>query len=359
MDNSYLIDQSRLMAILRLPLIIIVVFIHLIPEAIKSFSLDSYTIISELISHNIGRVAVPSFFFISGYFLFYKTAQSYSKKTYIENLKKKTKTLLIPYLAWNIIYFMLICLKVYASQKLGLSVYDYEVETINTPPHILLITKPLDYPLWYIRDLISINIISVFIYYALRYLKLYYLLFIAIIYHFSLMPNIYVLSDNALYFVSLGAYCSMYRINFIALFNKYRALALFIFSLSLIYALVNNDNPNIEYLIRFYIPFGLIVLFIYFYHFSKYLSRLKLKYNSLSLLSFVEKELSLSIFFIYAVHTIYLVNWVNAFYLKLGLNPSLSYFLKGFSLLFICVVLRRIFSFIMPKTMSILSGGRS
>lgn len=88
--------MSKQLSILKIISIIMVVFIHANVAVHlnanvyweESIGLD---IFKYLISENISRVAVPMFFFISG-ILLYKNEFSY-----IDNLKKKIKTLMIPY----------------------------------------------------------------------------------------------------------------------------------------------------------------------------------------------------------------------------------------------------------------------
>ncbi len=66
--------QSKLVNGLRFPLIVLVVFIHVLPiklNIIDEFSLSDrnlYLYISEIISHTIGKIAVPCFFLFSGFY---------------------------------------------------------------------------------------------------------------------------------------------------------------------------------------------------------------------------------------------------------------------------------------------------
>ena len=52
-------------------------------------------------SHVISRAAVPTFFLISGYYFFLNTR--FTLATYKDKLRKKIRTILLPYLLWNII----------------------------------------------------------------------------------------------------------------------------------------------------------------------------------------------------------------------------------------------------------------
>ena len=87
---------SSSIACMRFPLAVTIIFYH------------SHTIVSIPDSHFyfkfiypfslwLGETGVPAFFFISGLWFFY------SKKTYIEKIRNRIKSLLVPYLLWNTI----------------------------------------------------------------------------------------------------------------------------------------------------------------------------------------------------------------------------------------------------------------
>lgn len=60
-----------------------------------------YHTTSFFISRILASVAVPLFFFISGYLFFFRT--TFSVDVYKKKLKSRIKTLLIPYLFWNFV----------------------------------------------------------------------------------------------------------------------------------------------------------------------------------------------------------------------------------------------------------------
>lgn len=85
---------------LRFPLIIGVLFIHALPDVIQKMEITdvwndshilwSYKYISELCSHAIPLIAVPLFFFISGYYTLFQ--KDWSKRDIIKTeCKKKGK----------------------------------------------------------------------------------------------------------------------------------------------------------------------------------------------------------------------------------------------------------------------------
>lgn len=86
-------QNSKRITSLRFLLIVLVIFIH------NNGSEVANTVVSGAVrlffSEILARVAVPLFFFFSGYLLFCKP------RLYREVLVKKAKTLLLPYLLWN------------------------------------------------------------------------------------------------------------------------------------------------------------------------------------------------------------------------------------------------------------------
>src|SRR5690606_22485470 len=107
MDNL-LSKEKRLSLVietLRFPLSFLVVVIHMTPLYYPRVSLDFtegnmlYVFITELISHNFGAVAVPCYFFISGYYFFnvFKGLDKLNFSIYKSVLSKKIRTVFFPY----------------------------------------------------------------------------------------------------------------------------------------------------------------------------------------------------------------------------------------------------------------------
>lgn len=93
--NKGCIDQedSRRITSLRFLLIVLVIFVHNNGQTAENTAVvfGVKTVVSEMIA----RAAVPLFFFVSGWLLFMKPVD------YRTNLRKKARTLLVPYLFWN------------------------------------------------------------------------------------------------------------------------------------------------------------------------------------------------------------------------------------------------------------------
>ena len=96
--------------LLRFPLIVGVVFIHSFGNPFDYGALnfhhlsgmDCYNIIRVSISKVLTHVCVPTFYFISGY-LFFKGLETWNVEKFMQKLKRRVKTLLVPFLIWNTI----------------------------------------------------------------------------------------------------------------------------------------------------------------------------------------------------------------------------------------------------------------
>ena len=112
--------QSQTIIWLRLPLVLLVLLIHVNPQNREIFTPIQTIDVSHLTIANIysiigrvgyyfSQVAVPFFFFTSGYFFFYKIRE-WNSRCYKTKVKKRLKTLFVPYLLWNILAIGLIIL---------------------------------------------------------------------------------------------------------------------------------------------------------------------------------------------------------------------------------------------------------
>lgn len=209
---------------IRFPLIVLVILIHVYSELTQIVAIDSYLISSLMrwISLIFARTAVPFFFLISGYFFFYGI-EKFDLACYMGKLKRRVKSLLIPYIAWNTIFLFL-----YAVKGNEVGYRDFWDGNGGSP---------ICYPFWFIRDLMIVCVSSPIIYFIVKKLK-----YIAILFIIAWMVIEGGISESFTFFV-IGATLSIYRIEIII--NKTKALIITIFSLvvSLIFtnwALVNN-----------------------------------------------------------------------------------------------------------------------
>lgn len=203
---------SESINMLRFPLAILVVFVHGFGADIDVAQLHAsgltglavYDYIRLFFSVVIARSAVPIFFIISGYLLFLKV-EDYSKTVYMDKLRKRLYTLVVPYFSWIILFilwtlmFMVGGILLHGKPWIRIIDYLHEngclhmfwdssvwgkrftwlgVETHNSGPVLL--------PFWYMRDLIIMVVLSPVIYWLINKTKIIFLIFLLAIYVFDI-----------------------------------------------------------------------------------------------------------------------------------------------------------------------------
>ncbi len=349
--------QSEVIDFLRFPLIVLVVYVHMLPFQQQTITTaftvqNSYVFISELISHHIGRIAVPSFFLFSGYFFFLKIT-SWSSSIYFNSWKSRYKTLLIPYLAWNIIAFLLIMLKNNIFLALSLNSDESYQQFAQASIYDLLWRFPVNYPLWYLWDLIVMTLLTPLFFFFFKNLRAYGLIILFILYLSIFDSGIPGLSTTAIFYFGVGAYFGLFKQNMLELSLRYGKISLCIAIITLAIATYYTASHQNEFWIRLYAISATASLL--------YLGNKMMSIKSLtrSILPFTETA-----FFIYVVHLIYIQGWLKgAFQKSLNIMPSIwliiGYFLVPLICVTIIIIIYYIFKRIMPRTLSFLLGNRA
>lgn len=146
------------------------------------------------------EVAVPMFFMISGFFFLGKDYYSWTK--YRSMIQKKTKTLLIPFVFWNVVGLLVLLL----------------YKSSDIPHEILAFVKHFfisDYngPLWYVRD-IMLFMLLIPLYQWMFNKHLRWLCGIVIAYLFAKWQPVdcAVFSSEGILFFVLGGVLSKYKV---------------------------------------------------------------------------------------------------------------------------------------------------
>lgn len=268
--------SSKTIYSLRLPLTIMVVFIHSFGQPSMEYSvnwnllngIDVYNIIRIFCSHVISRIAVPSFFLISGYLFFIKTnffGWSFYRKQWV----KRVHTLLIPYLIWNVIFVVWnSLLYIWGVLFKGRSIsemYEY-LQSICTwrifwdinswggglvnilGQETVEHTGPVALQLWFLRDLMLVVLVSPLICWLIRKIKGIFIFFLGIVWILEIRMGISQMFITASFFFSLGAYFAIFKKDFAMVFKElnYITLPLWIVLMA-ICVYYDGDNTQVGF----------------------------------------------------------------------------------------------------------------
>ena len=214
--------QSDTIKLVRLPLIIGVVMVHASLEGIviggeqfiNILDFPVYDYYKFFIDKVLG-VRIPLYFFISGY-LFFNRADSFGFADYKKKIRRRTDTLLIPYLSWTIITILILLLQqqVFSEFSSGAqkSILDWNFYDVYNA----FWGDPISVSLWFVRDLFSIMLLSPALYWLIKRFKMLPVIL------FTLAWIIFekrTLCGFA--FFGMGAYFSITKRNFVRTFAPY------------------------------------------------------------------------------------------------------------------------------------------
>lgn len=246
-------DKYEVIEILRVILIILVVTLHAYTATrTVEWLHDGYPIYA-FFTHNFsllaGYIAVPFFYFISGYLFF----QSSSKNVhYIKKWRNRVHSLLIPYVIWNfliliLLYFLQITFegKDYFSGNhkfvMDYTCLDFLRAFWDSGDWNRGDGTPVLSVLWYIRNLMILTLLTPIIWYFNKWIKFFWLMPVFIIWIFT--PRLAFMTCSIFWF-GLGTYFSCAKIDLNLFFYKKRILVTVLFVLFfVIYNLLFFYNP--------------------------------------------------------------------------------------------------------------------
>lgn len=292
---------------LRFPLAALVVLIHSNISGhftVQGEQMEMARRVIHGFSVGLPSFAVPLFFAISGYLFFYGI-QDFTAETYRKKLQRRIKTLLIPYVLWNCIAFLLFSGRAivkgealswplspdiwWGCRQLATShecVLGYTIEEA---------TAPLLVPLWFMRDLMLLVLLSPIIHFLLKRMGWILVLLAGILFHIHLYPNWGGISIMGLPFFCSGAVWAIQGKDPLAYTKKWIPASSMIAILSLLayVTLWNRAHWAITDMFNaIFVWSGMLVAI----HWANHASR---KHP-------IPKMLSESSFFIYAVHSLFL-----------------------------------------------------
>lgn len=368
---------SQALNLLRFPLAIIIVtdhtFLnsHIVGGVIDQ--LDNYSILfvvrSFIQSFFLGQ-SVPIYFFIAGYVFFLNI--EFTRGTYCRKMCNRFKSLLVPYILWNMLAIVVAllshCIQVYMGEDVGeidLSFnsiarcfWNYDGSIIGKPREA--VGYPIDGPLWFVRGLILIAVFTPLINWCYKYTGCLLPLVSGIAWFFDadLGSPMFASVITSLFFFSWGGYISFKQKDIVKEFARIRIPSALCYIVSgLILLGINLSYP---------LPDVIIDRAVYIKNFTIFMGLFCAFNISVSLIekcNFKPRELlSKASFFVYAAHSIVLGYVFRAFVLVL---PPVSEFnvMAAFTLtdIALCVGLTGLYIWMhryMPGILRLFTGGR-
>lgn len=289
MDKMKLTSET--ISILRFPLTVGVVFIHFsLSRGLNIhgtfYGLNNpnwFFFVTNFISEVLSKLCVPSFFFISGFLFFNKNY--FDINLYIQKVRNRVQSLFIPFILWNIIAALFLLCKstipfvsnYYPPIEIKFSLVRLFNTFFNNSNNSGLLVYPADFPppldicpinipLWYVRELMIMILLSPAIYWVSKKGSKLSIIIIGLLWYTIpiLLPQArYIpMFFQALFFFSWGAFHNINKIDFINTFRKYKW---FICTLYLIIAI--TDAFTKESIYSYYIHtigllFGIPFLFV-------------------------------------------------------------------------------------------------
>ena len=204
------VSQYEVIRQLRFPMIVLVTFAHSYGQVAEGFSLltsewNTYEFLKLLVSQTLVKVAMPVFFIMSGY-LFFANVDKWDVTTYKKKIWRRVKTLLIPYLIWNLL--MAVKLKTFSWNIFWVFWCPAGIQT-DWFGQEQLMTAPANMPLWFLRDLMVVSLLTPIIYILVRKLGYWLMAVLTLLYLSGACAFIPGLSAYSVYFFILGAFLSI------------------------------------------------------------------------------------------------------------------------------------------------------
>lgn len=315
MNDGNSISQYEVIRQLRFPMIVLVTYAHSYGHVADGFNLlssdwNTYEFLKLFISQTLVKVAVPVFFIMSGY-LFFSNVMDWSLAVYKAKMLRRMKTLLLPYLIWNLL--MAIKLKSFSWSLFWVWWKPAGIQ-IDWLGHEQLMTAPANMPLWFLRDLMVISLLTPIIYIGVRRLGSWLLGVLMILYLSGVCAFIPGLSAYAVFFFTFGAFLSVRKKNLVDTMSRYKVPA-YILSVMLAIAMICAYHTAVfsSLMLCFRIT-GAIVVFCLA---SRWLSHTSFRLPTL---------VCDSAYFVYLAHFVFFFFFIDeAFFALFGIStPGLS-----------------------------------
>lgn len=219
--------QSDTIKLVRFPLIVGVVMLHVAFEGVLVAGQNAINLVDfpaydyyKFFFDKVLAVRIPLYFFISGY-LFFNRADDFTKKDYFKKIRRRTDTLLIPYVSWVILTALILSLARILLPNFmnpeGKVIFEWGLEEI----YYSFWSGPEPKPLWYIRDLFCIMLLSPVLYFLISRFKIIPVVIFTLLWIIFDPLEIPGICLCGFAFFGFGAYFSITKRNFVKTFAPY------------------------------------------------------------------------------------------------------------------------------------------
>lgn len=250
-------NLSKTFDLLRFPLAVLVVLLHIQPtiriwdfdNLLQNNPSDRIYLTVNMIGCKLALCAVPTFFAISGYLLCFDIKQL-TWRIYLKKLKNRIFTLFVPYIIWNIL-------------ATGYLLVTKQIEMKGVSLAFMFLS-PANFPLWFLRDLITMVVFFPVFYYLAKFLQAPGTILLTICFIFFPSHNIFSLSYlyiSSLYFFYIGIIAGIKKIDLDRISSSFKCLIIGLFLFLLISSLYSRGYYDF-YTQNLYLILAVMTVFV-------------------------------------------------------------------------------------------------
>lgn len=365
MRMVYSVDkrESKRITCLRALCVVLVIFLHQYAGDLGDVTFAASgtipkNVVFQGIQYIISRIitfsAVPIFFMLSSVLLYAK------EFTWKSNMKKKLKSLVLPYILWITLYIFMYFLGqtfpmtsgffANAGRKVrDMSLMDFIGAYTGIGGHGLFVNA-----LWFIRDLVIMNLVAPVLKRAIDEFPLICLVLIAVLWNVGSIPECLILNKLSVVFFALGYYIVKYgfRMRTIDKLSTAGIIFIYVVMVTIEFCFYKEGSDLRKAAHSFTIIIGIVLLIK--------LSGLIIRKSETNVPQALITVASYS-FFVYASH-----DFVQTVLKKVADHTlpqtdfiqMIEYFLIPFLVCFICVVAGILVNKLLPPVYGIMTGAR-
>lgn len=349
-ESTGSVKRLKVVPFLKFLLISAIVFVHC--DIKYQIPADSVSAGSDIVGFIVIALSegVPMFYLISG-FLFFYGVKKFTVKVYGRKLRNRVRTLLVPYVLWNLFCAGLFLIKVYVFHFPGLGIIENgEINWLKFFEGFIFRKEagyfPYAFAFWFIRDLIVFVILTPVVWLIARRWWSVILLFAV-----NFIPEVQLFQIQ--WFV-LGAAFSLHHISFEGS-RPFGWLSTTLFGLIYVASEWLGYYCHFQQEIHVMLSYtGVLSAFFFFYSVAMEITR---RYDGR-----VIKFLCSSTFFIYALHQCFsTVNtrfWCHLIGYDSIARALLSFLVSGIAMISICMATYALLRRVSPRLLRVITGDR-